>query len=83
MFLTSLLDDNKQRSHQFNNWFIRQRALRSSRYEARGKFGGHKRCIRVAQGIAENNSSFLSALQTSQVLHILMNAQLTHEPIVL
>ena len=27
--------------------------------------------------------SFLSALQTSQVLHILMNAQLTYESIVL
>ena len=33
--------------------------------------------------IAESNSSFLSALQTSQVLHILMNTQLTYEPIVL
>ena len=30
-----------------------------------------------------SNSSFLSALQTFQVLHISMNAQLTHEPIVL
>ena len=29
------------------------------------------------------NSSFLSALQTSQVLHISMNAQLMYEPIVL
>ena len=37
---------------------------------------------RVAQGVAKSNSSFLSALQTSQVLHILMNAQLTYEPIV-
>ena len=26
-------------------------------------------CIRVARGVAEGNSSFLSALQTSQVLH--------------
>ena len=34
-------------------------------------------------GVAESNSSFLSALQTSQVLHISMNAQLTYEPIVL
>ena len=42
-----------------------------------------KRCVRVARGVAESNSSFLSALQTSQVLHISMNAQLTHEPIVL
>ena len=58
-------------------------SVRSSRYEVRGKFGEHKRCVRVARGVAESNSSFLSALQTSQVLHISMNAQLTHEPIVL
>ena len=57
--------------------------LHSLRYEARRKFGEHKRCIRVSRGIAESNSSFLSALQTSQVLHFLMNEQLTHEPIVL
>ena len=31
----------------------------------------------------KSNSSFLSALQTSQVLRISMNAQLTYEPIVL
>ena len=47
--------------------------IRSSRYEAHGKFGEHERCVRVARGVAESNSSFLSALQTSQVLHILMN----------
>ena len=58
-------------------------SVRSSRYEARGKFGEHERCVRVARGVAESNSSFLSALQTSQVLHISMNAQLTYEPIVL
>ena len=57
--------------------------MRSSRYEARGKFEEHERCVRVAQGVAESNSSFLSALQTSQVLHISMNAQMTYEPIVL
>ena len=55
----------------------------SSRYEAHGKFGEHERCVRVAQGVAESNSSFLSALQTSQVLHISMNTQMTYEPIVL
>ena len=38
---------------------------------------------RVARGIAWSNSSFLSALQTSEVLHISMNAQLTYDPIVL
>ena len=58
-------------------------SVHSSRYEARGKFGEHERCIRVVWGVAESNSSFLSALQTSQVLHISMNAQLTYEPIVL
>ena len=57
-------------------------SVRSSRYEARGKFGEHERCVRVARGVAESNSSFLSALQTSQVLHISMNAQMMYEPIV-
>ena len=32
--------------------------------DALGKFGGHEKCVRVARGAAENNSSFLSALQT-------------------
>ena len=45
--------------------------MHSSRYEAHGKFGELERCIRVVQGIAESNSSFLSALQTSQVLSYL------------
>ena len=58
-------------------------SMRSSRYEARGKFGEHERYIWVTWGIAESNSSFLSALQTSLVLHISMNAQLTYESIVL
>ena len=53
-------------------------SVRSSRYKARGKFGERERCVRVL-----SNSSFLSALQTSQVLHISMNAQMTYEPIVL
>ena len=58
-------------------------SMRSSRYEAQGKFGEHESCVRVARGVAKSNSSFLSALQTSQVLHISMNTQLTYEPIVL
>ena len=37
-------------------------SVRSSRYEARRKFGEHERCVRVARGVAESNSSFLSAL---------------------
>ena len=35
--------------------------------DARGKFGEHERSVRVARGVAESNSSFLSALETSQV----------------
>ena len=35
--------------------------------DARGKFGEHERSVSVARGAAESNSSFLSALQTSQV----------------
>ena len=58
-------------------------SVRSSRYEARRNFGEHERCARVARGVAEGNSSFLSALQTSQVLHISMNAQMMYRPIVL
>ena len=53
-------------------------SVRSSRYKARRKFGEHERCVKVL-----SNSSFLSALQTSQVLPISINAQLTYEPIVL
>ena len=34
---------------------------------ARGKFGEHEKCVRVARGAADSNSSFLSALQTYQV----------------
>ena len=44
-----------------------KRALSS--YGARGKFWEHERSVRVARGVAEGNSSLLSALQTSQVLH--------------
>ena len=35
--------------------------------DERGKFGEHKGSVRVTQGIAESNVSFLSALQTSHV----------------
>ena len=41
--------------------------------DARGKFGEYVRCVRIARGAVESNSSFLSALQPSQVhpwLHI-------------
>ena len=33
----------------------------------RGKFGEQEKYVRVAGGAAESNSSFLSALKTSQV----------------
>ena len=48
--------------------------MRSSRYEAHGKFGEHERCVKVARGVAESNSSFLREGSY---------AQLTYEPIVL
>ena len=48
-----------------------------------GRLESTKKCARVARGVAESNSSSLSAAQTSQVLHMSMNVQLTHEPIVL
>ena len=35
--------------------------------DARGRFGENERSVRVARGAAKSNSSFLSALQTSQV----------------
>ena len=57
-----------------NNWFLRQRAfieIRSTRE------------VWKARKMRKSSSSFLSALQTSQVPHISMNAQLTYEPIVL
>ena len=36
--------------------------------DARGKFGEHEKCVRVARDAAVSNSSFLSALQTSHIL---------------
>ena len=53
-----------------------------SGYWARGKFGKHKRGVRVAWVAAENNFNLLSALQTFQVLNISTYAQLKHELIV-
>ena len=35
--------------------------------DARGKSGEHERCVRIALGAAESNSSFLSALQIFRV----------------
>ena len=42
-------------------------SVRISSSGARRKFVDHEKCVRVARGAAESNSSFLSALQTSQV----------------
>ena len=47
--------------------------------DTKEKFGEHERCVRVTRGVAESNSSFVSATQTSLVLHISTNARLTHE----
>ena len=42
-------------------------SVRISSSGSRRKFEDHEKCVRVARGAAESNSSFLSALQTSQV----------------
>ena len=47
--------------------------------DTKEKFGEHERCVRVTRGVAESKSSFVSATQTSLVLHISTNARLTHE----
>ena len=51
----------------------------SSPYAAGGKFEEHIKYVRVARGAAESKSSFLSALSTFQVPHILINARMTNE----
>ena len=48
---------------KFKNLFML--SVRISSYGCTGKFGGQEKCVRVARGAAESNSSFLSALQTS------------------
>ena len=63
--------------HQVENvikQLVHTSAVRSSRYEARGKFGEHERCARIARGYALLLRIF-RALQTSCVLHISMNAR--------
>ena len=42
-------------------------SVRISSSGSRRKFVDHEKCVRVARGAAESNSSFLSALQTSRV----------------
>ena len=59
----------KHSHDMINNWFICQHVF--------------VKIWSMREGIAESNYSFLSALQTSQMLHISINAQLMHEPIVL
>ena len=34
--------------------------IRSSRYEARGKFGEHERCVRVARGVTHLESGYVT-----------------------
>ena len=51
-------------------------AMRSSRYEARGKFREHSRSQSCSRLRLEQLLRIFRALQTSRVLHISMNAQL-------
>ena len=62
---SSLVLDNKQQLTICSCF-----SVRISSYDARGKFGEHERSV------AESNSSFLSALHTSQVHHNSIYAQL-------
>ena len=48
-----------------NDWFMLSGVYRVM--DARRKFGERERSVRVARGVAKSNSSFLSALQISQV----------------
>ena len=43
---------NFHRVENVINQLAHTSAMRSSRYEARGKFGEHERCVRVARGVA-------------------------------
>ena len=67
----------KKNFHRVENvikQLVHTSAVCSSRYEARGKFGEHERCVKVARGVAESNSSFLSFKSSFFTL--------TYEPIV-
>ena len=44
-------------------------SVRISSYGARGKFGEHEKCVRVARGAAESNSSFLSDELRDELQH--------------
>ena len=48
-------------------------SVRSSRYKARGKFGEHERCVRVAQGVAESNSYSLASWRMNQLFYNIFN----------
>ena len=49
------------------NWFML--SVRISSYGCTEEFGEHERSVRVARGVAESNSSFLSALQLPKCIH--------------
>ena len=51
-------------------------AVRSSRYEARGKFGGHERCIRVARGVARGGEQLKLLLQPKQNVYLFFSMSL-------
>lgn len=65
-----MVDLTERNSFEIYFIYTRMTLPGKKKYEERGMFGEHERCVRVAQGIAESNSCFLSALQTSQVLYI-------------
>ena len=43
--------------------------MRSSRYEARGKFGEHERCVRVARGVADRIGGFMYPSVSKYINH--------------
>ena len=45
--------------------------MRSSRYEARGKFGEHERCVRVARGVALLNLSVEPVMSSGEQIKLL------------
>ena len=54
-------------------------AVRSSRYEARGKFGGHERCIIVARG----GEQLLLLLQPKQNVYLFFSMSLKRLSLIL
>ena len=58
-------------------------AVRSSRYEVRGKFGGHERCIRVARGVARGGEQLKLLLQSKQNVYLFFSMSLRRQSLIL